>query len=64
VFHLALTLELPTLSFKYLEYNEQMYEIKNCDYNSFILNLASLDWNGIFNNLDINNVVNKFDENI
>ncbi|KAF0694325.1 Reverse transcriptase domain-containing protein, partial [Aphis craccivora] len=54
MYHPALSLELPVLSFKYLEYNEQMYDFVNCDYNSIRSNLASLNWNGIFNGLDIN----------
>jgi len=33
MYHPALSFELPVLSFKYLEYNEQMYDFVNCDYN-------------------------------
>jgi len=64
MYHPALSVELPILPFKYLEYNEQMYDFVNCDYNSIRSNLASLDWNGIFNGLDINDTVNIFYENI
>ncbi|KAF0713286.1 putative RNA-directed DNA polymerase, partial [Aphis craccivora] len=57
MYHPALSLELPVLSFKQLEYNEQMYDFVNCDYNNIRSNLASLDWNGIFNGLDINDTL-------
>jgi hypothetical protein len=49
IYHPALTIELPILSFKYLNYNEQIYDFVNCNYNCIRSNLASLDWNGIFN---------------
>lgn len=64
MYHPALSVELPILPFKYLEYNEQLYDFVNCDYNSIRSNLASLDWNGIFNGLDINDTVNIFYENV
>jgi hypothetical protein len=64
IYHPALTIELPILSFKYLDYSEQMYDFINCDYNRIRSNLALLDWNGIFNGLDINDAVNAFYENI
>jgi hypothetical protein len=60
----CLTIELPILSFKYLNYNEQIYNFVNCDYNCIRSNLASLDRNGKFNGLDINNAVNAFYENV
>jgi hypothetical protein len=62
MYHRALTIELPISSLKYLNYNEQIYDFVNCDYNCVRSNLASLDWNGIFNGLDINNAVNVFYE--
>lgn len=59
MYHPALTIELPILSFKYLDYNEQMYDFINCDYYCIRSNLALLDWNGIFNGLDIYDTVNN-----
>lgn len=41
-----------------------MYDFVKCDYNSIRSNLASLDWNGIFNGLNINDTVNIFYENV
>lgn len=64
MYHPALTIELPILSFTYLDYNEQMYDFFNYDYNCIIFNLSSLDWNCIFNDLGINDAVNVFYENI
>jgi hypothetical protein len=55
----ALTIELPILSFKYLNYNKKIYNFVNCDYNCIRSNLVLIDWNGIFNGLDINNPVNS-----
>lgn len=64
MYHPALTIELPILSFKYLDYTEQMYDFINCDYNRIRSNLALLDWNCIFNGLDINDAVNTFYKNV
>ena len=63
MYHPTLTIELPILSFKYLDYNEQIYDFIKYDYNCIRFNLALLDWNGIFNGLDIIDAVNKFYEN-
>jgi len=41
-----------------------MYDFISYDYNRIRSNLALLDWNGIFNGLDINDAVNTFYENV
>jgi hypothetical protein len=46
MYHLALTIELHIFSFKYLNYNEQIYDFFNCDYNCIRSGscFARLEW--------------------
>lgn len=56
----ALDISLLVLSVNYLEYKEYIYDFYHCDYNCIISLIASVDWNGTFNDLCINNTVDIF----
>lgn len=56
-YHPALDISLPVVSIEYLDYKEQIYDFRHCNYNYVRSLIATVDWNGIFNNLCINNAL-------
>jgi hypothetical protein len=63
-YHPALNISLPVESVEYIDYKEQIYDFRHCDYNYIRTLIATVDWNSTFNNLCINNAVDIFYSNI
>lgn len=64
IYHPTLLIKLSVLFLEFLDYKEQIYDFKNCDYNIIRSNIASIDWNGLLKCLNINEAVSIFYKNI
>lgn len=60
MYHPALKIELAISLVECLSHCEQFYDFINFNYDSIRSSIALLDWNVIFNGLDINDAVNVF----
>lgn len=64
MYHPALLTKISVLLSKPLNYKEQIYDFTHCDYFFIRSHIVSIDWNAIFKNLNINDAVSVFYENI
>lgn len=53
-------IKLSVLVIKCLDYKEQIYDFLTCDYFKIISSIASVDWNGLLECLNINEAVDIF----
>jgi hypothetical protein len=61
LYHPALLIKFKiNFNIKPLDFNETIYDYLNCDYNIIRSSLASTNWDRVFHNLQINDVVHVF----
>jgi hypothetical protein len=64
MYHPAFSIKMSVSLFLHLSYKEQIYDFMHCNYYNIRSYIASVDWIGMLNNLNIKYTFHIFYENI